>query len=186
MKASLVVGTMLLLCCAASRATAMHQTQAAKRDSTESESLSRAVAELRHAHGNWSVTTEFLKGDGSVARATKGTYRFSWVIPDRVLTGQSDIPELKQSSGILFYVNEKKLTIEMCSVGADGHLWVMSGAAKDEIRTTQPFRSEDGKEMRLRFTRYNVKPNGFESRMEYTNDDGKTWLPGNHQIFTRS
>lgn len=148
--------------------------------------ISRAIAQLRHTHGNWSVTTEFLNEDGSIVKAVQGTYRFAWVVPDRVLSGQSEIPELKQKSAILFYVNEKKQTIEMTSVGADGHLWVMSGAADTETRTTQPFRSADGKETQLRFTRYNLKPDSFESKMEHTTDGGKTWLPGNHQLFRRA
>ena len=118
--------------------------------------------------GVWSVKTEFLNEDGSIVKAANGTYRFTWVVPDRVLSGQAEIPELKQSSGILFYVNEKKLTIEMTSVGADGNLWVMSGAAGEETRTTPPFRSADGKQTQLRFIRYNVKPDSFESKMEYT------------------
>lgn len=148
--------------------------------------LARGVAQLRHIHGNWTVTTEFLNENGSVAKAVQGTYRFQWVVPDRVLRGESEIPELKQKSGLLFYVSEKKLTIEMTSVGADGNLWVMTGAADEEVRTTRPFRSADGKETQMRFTRYNVKADSFESKMEYTQDGGKTWLSGNHQVFRRT
>lgn len=148
--------------------------------------LAMAVEQLRHAQGTWSVTTEFLNEDGSVAKVVQGTYRFTWVIPDRVAAGQSEIPELEQISGILFYVNEKKLSIEMVSVGRDGSLWTMTGAAGDEVRLSQPFRAADGKESQLRFTRYNVSPGRFESRMEYTSDGGKTWLPGNHQVFVRA
>jgi hypothetical protein len=102
-----------------------------------------------------------------------------------VLSGYSDVPQKKQRSAILFYVNEKKKSIEMVSVGGDGKLWIMTGAVGDEVRSTQPFRTTDGKESQLRFTRYNVTPDRFESKMEYTLDGGKTWLPGNHQIFTR-
>ena len=147
--------------------------------------VSKAVAQLRHACGFWSVTTEFLNADGSIAKAVQGTYRFDWVVPDRVLSGQSEIPELKQKSALLFYVNEKKQIIEMTSVGADGDLWVMSGAADGELRTSQPLRNADGKQTQLRFTRFNVKPDSFESKMEYTTDGGKTWSPGNHQLFRR-
>ena len=38
---------------------------------------------------------------------------YNWIVPDRVLAGRSDIPEWKQASGILFYVNERRSTIEM-------------------------------------------------------------------------
>lgn len=157
-----------------------------QRATATSDKLSIGIEQLRHIHGNWTATTEFLHENGSVAKAVQGTYQFNWVVPDRVLSGQSEIPELKQKSGLLFYVNEKKLTIEMTSVGADGNLWIMTGAADEEVRTTQPFRSTDGKQTQLRFTRYNVKPDSFESKMEYTNDGGKTWLPGNHQVFRRA
>jgi hypothetical protein len=148
--------------------------------------FARSVEELRQARGAWSVTTEFLKPDGSVARTVKGTYRFDWVVPDRVLSGQSEIPELKQQSAILFYLNERRKIIEMVSVGADGDLWVMTGAAGSNTRMTKPFPTADGKTSHLRFTRYNVKPDSFESKMEYTEDGGKTWLPGNHQVFRRN
>ena len=39
--------------------------------------------------------------------------------------------------------------------------------------------------MRLRFTRYNVTPDRFESRMDYSTDGGATWTQGNHQVFVR-
>ncbi len=152
----------------------------------KTEALNKSVEELRHAHGTWAVTTEFLKPDGSVARTVKGKYRFSWVVPDRVLSGQSEIPELKQTGAILFYVSEPRKIIEMVSVGADGNLWVMTGTAGGDTRLTKPFPTADGKTSQLRFTRYNVKPDGFESKMEYTEDGGKTWLPGNRQVFRRS
>lgn len=157
----------------------------AQNQQEKKDDLMIAVEQLRHATGKWSVRTEFLNEDGSVARSAQGSYSFVWVVPDRVLSGQSEMPEMKQRSGILFYVNEKKKTIEMVSVGGDGRLWIMTGVVGDEVRTTQPYKTTDGKETQLRFTRYNVKPDSFESKMEYTQDGGKSWLPGNHQVFTK-
>lgn len=147
--------------------------------------VARAVEELRHAHGEWTATTEFLKPDGSVARRAVGEYRFEWVVPDRVLQGRSAIPELEMASGILFYVSESRSSIEMVSVGKDGQLWVMSGPAGGETRSTPPTRQADGSLIELRFTRYNVTPDRFESRMEYSLDGGKAWVQGNHQVFER-
>ncbi len=147
--------------------------------------LDASVEQLRYAVGTWSVTTEFLNEDGSVARAVDGSYDFEWVVPDRVIRGRSDIPEIEQASAILFYLNEAKRIIEMVSVGADGKLWVMTGPFAEETRYTETFETRDGKTSQLRFTRYNVKPNSFESKMEYTVDEGATWLPGNHQMFRR-
>lgn len=83
-------------------------------------------------------------------------------------------------------MNEKKQTIEMPSVGADGNLWVMSGSAGGQVRMSQVFRGADGVDTQLRFTRNKVKQDSFESRMDYSRDGGKTWLPGNHQLFRRS
>ncbi len=148
--------------------------------------LAASLDQLRQAVGTWSVTTDFLNPDGSVARSTAGEYRFEWVVPDRVLSGRSSIPELEMTSAILFYLNPAGETIEMVSVGADGHLWIMTGALGEETRYTQEFTSRDGKPSQLRFTRFNVAPDRFESRMEYTEDGGATWAPGNHQIFERA
>ncbi|MCB1052428.1 MAG: hypothetical protein H6510_08050 [Acidobacteria bacterium] len=147
--------------------------------------LEHAVSQLNHCIGEWQVQTDFLKEDGSVAQSHDGTYQFSWVVQDRVVQGQSQIPALKQTSAILFYLREKSQEIEMVSVGADGKLWIMTGKTAEEVRYSQPFATADGGEAQLRFTRYNVEPDRFESKMEYTQDHGKTWLPGNHQIFTR-
>lgn len=147
--------------------------------------LDRSVRQLQESHGAWNVTTEFLKPDGSVSKAAAGTYEFEWVITDRVLKGVSEIPELGNKSAILFYVNESKDLIEMVSVGKDGHLWVMTGPAGSEIRTTPDALMSDGSKMRLRFTRYNVTPDRFESKMEISTDGGATWMPGNHQVFRR-
>lgn len=148
--------------------------------------LTAAVAQLRQAVGLWDVTTTQFGENGEVAGVAAGTYRFDWVVPDRVLTGRSDIPEMKQSSGILFYVNERRLTIEMVSVGADGHLWVMTGPAGGETRTTPPTPLADGRSMQLRFTRSAITPDRFESRMEVSMDGGENWKPGNHQVFIRA
>jgi hypothetical protein len=147
--------------------------------------LTAAIAQLREAVGLWDVTTTQYGENGAVAATVRGTYRFDWIVPDRVIAGRSDIPELQQSSGILFYVNERRSTIEMVSVGADGHLWVMTGPAGGETRTTPPTPLADGRTMQLRFTRSNVTPDCFESRMEVSMDGGENWNPGNHQKFVR-
>jgi hypothetical protein len=147
--------------------------------------LPRGVEQLRHVHGEWNVTTEFLNPDGTVARSVEGTYTFRWVVPDRVISGESRIPSLNQASGILFYVSEARGVTEMTTVGTDGRLWVMTGPIDGEVRTTPPTRMDDGTTMELRFTRYNVAANTFESKMEYSTDGGRTWRPGNHQLFRR-
>ncbi len=144
-----------------------------------------AVQQLRHAHGAWDATTEFISPDGAVARSVEGSYEFDWVVPDRVLIGRSEIPELGLSSGILFFYSETADTITMTSVGGDGQLWVMSGPADSEVRATPPTPQADGSTIELRFTRYNVEPDRFESKMEYSSDGGATWTQGNHQVFRR-
>jgi len=148
--------------------------------------LEHSVRQLRDTHGSWNVTTQFLNADGSVAKQAAGTYVFEWVVEDRLLAGVSDMPELGNKSGILFYVNDQKGLIEMASVGKDGHLWVMTGPAGEETRVTPDTPMSDGSTMKLRFTRYNIMPNRFESRMEFSRDGGLTWTPGNHQVFLRS
>ena len=148
--------------------------------------LATAVAQLRQAVGLWDVTTTQYGEDGKVAVVAAGTYRFDWIVPDRVLAGRSDIPQMKQTSGILFYVNERRSMIEMASVGADGHLWVMTGPAGGETRTIAPTPLTDGGNMQLRFTRFAVAPDRFESRMEVSLDGGASWKPGNHQLFVRA
>ena len=148
--------------------------------------IAGAVAQLRQSVGLWSVTTTRFGEDGAVAGVASGTYRFDWIVPDRVVAGRSDIPDWKQSSGILFYVNERRSTIEMASVGADGQLWVMSGPADGETRSTSPTPLADGRTMTMRFTRNTITPDRFESRMEVSLDGGDSWKPGNHQLFVRA
>ncbi len=155
-------------------------------DPATPEALAIGVAQLRHSVGDWAVTTTFFAEDGSVANVVPGHYRFEWVVPDRVVAGRSDLPELGRSAGILFYVRERHAVIEMVSVGADGHLWVMSGPVDGETRSTPPTALADGRSMLLRFTRFNVSPDRFESRMETSFDGGQTWRPGNHQLFLRA
>jgi hypothetical protein len=148
--------------------------------------LAHSVEQLRASIGRWNVVTEFLKEDGNVAKKVTGTYEFAWVVPDRVASGKTEIPEMKQTSAILFYVNESKSIIEMASVGPDGKLWIMTGPLGGETRTSQAFPTQEGGTAQLRFTRSAVTPDTFESRMEYTEDGGKTWKPGNHQLFRRA
>ncbi len=152
---------------------------------TDAAALKHSVEQLRSAIGRWAVTTEFLNADGSVAKSVAGSYEFSWVVPDRVVSGKSEIPELDQAAGLLFYIDEKEQEIEMVSVGRDGKLWIMSGPLGGEQRTTQEYETADGGTAQLRFTRYKIRKNSFESKMEYTTDNGKSWLPGNHQKFRR-
>lgn len=159
--------------------------QSAAQAPLDSAALGHSVEQLRSSIGKWNVTTRFLNDDGSVARAAEGTYEFSWVIPDRVISGRSEIPELQQVSAILFYVNPARQQIEMSSVAADGRLWIMTGPLGGETRTTQEYRTTTGTG-RLRFTRFDVSADSFESRMEYTEDGGATWKPGNHQTFRRA
>ena len=149
------------------------------------EALDKAVRQLRETRGRWDVTTEFFKLDGSVGVTAAGTYDFDWVIEDRILKGESAIPELGSKSGVLFYVSESKGKIEMAAVSNDGHLWVMTGPADGEVRTTPDTPTADGKTVKLRFTRYNVTPDRFESKMEFSHDGGLNWTQGNHQVFVR-
>lgn len=151
----------------------------------EESALDVSIQELRDSQGLWSVITEFLNEDGSISKSVQGSYEFDWVVPDRVMQGRSSIPELDMNSAILFYVRESDSTIEMVSVGRDGKLWVMTGPAGGDTRYTQPFATQSGGEGQLRFTRYNVTDEGFESRMEWTADGGETWVQGNHQVFRR-
>lgn len=148
--------------------------------------LSGAVAQLRQAVGLWNVTTTQYGENGTVTRVGSGTYRFDWVVPDRVLAGRSDFPEWAQSSGILFYINEHRSTLEMASVGTDGQLQVMAGPAGGEIRSSAPIALADGRKMQVRVTRFNVASNRFESRMETSCDGGASWRPGHHQLFVRA
>lgn len=152
----------------------------------DSSARGRSVSQLREAIGHWEVTTEFLADDGTVARAVEGTYTFEWVVPDRLIIGRNAIPSLGMASGILFYLRESSAEVEMASVGADGTLWVMTGPLGGETRYTQEYALPGGGTGRLRFTRYNVERDRFESRMERTRDGGATWLPGNHQVFRRA
>lgn len=146
--------------------------------------LEHSVAELRNVIGHWSVTTEFLSEDGSVSQTVPGKYEFWWIVPDRVVGGRSGVPAMNQASGILLYVREKTREIEMVAVGKDGYLWIMTGRLGGDQRMSQEFKTETGMG-RLRFIHFNVTKERFESRMEYTEDGGKTWKPGNHQVFTR-
>ncbi len=148
--------------------------------------LQHSIEQLRTSVGRWDVVTEFLQEDGSVAKSVIGTYEFSWVVPDRVVSGRSEIPELNQVAGILFYVNERKARIEMVSVGSDGALWTMTGPLGGEERFSQEYKTTDGGTGQLRFTRFNVTQDAFESKMEYSENGGKTWKAGNHQTFRRA
>ena len=147
--------------------------------------LEKSVDELRSSVGLWNTTTEFIADDGSVAKSVEGTYEFSWVVPDRVISGKSSIPEMGQAAGILFYIREAKAEIEMVSVGSDGRLWIMTGALGGNERTTPEFATQAGGTGQLRFTRYNVAEDTFESRMDYSEDGGENWKQGNHQVFRR-
>lgn len=62
----------------------------------------------------------------------------------------------------------------------------MTGPLGQEVRTTKEFPTASGGKGMQRFTRFNVAPDRFESRMEYTEDGGVTWKPGNHQVFRRT
>ena len=166
----------LLLCLAAPGAAA--QTNPATPPSP-------GLEQLRSAIGLWDVRTQFLNPDGSIAGAFDGVYEFEWVVADRVVQGVSRIPALEQVSAILFYLRPASSEIEMVSVGRDGQLWVMTGRDGEEVRTTPDVQTADGGVMRLRFTRFNVASDRFESRMEISTDRGATWRRGNHQLFRR-
>jgi hypothetical protein len=121
-----------------------------------------AVERLRSAVGLWDVETTQFADDGAVARVACGTYRFDWVVPDRVLAGRSNVPEWQETAGILFYVNERRSTIEMASVDENGELQLM------------------------RVTRFDVGPDRLEARMDVSTDGGNSWKPGHHQVFRRA
>lgn len=172
------------LSCVAALASALFMPVAAFADDDEA-APTPGIEQLRHIEGAWRVETRFVQEDGSDTEPFAGTYQFSWVIEDRVLSGVSEIPALGQKSAVLFYVRLAAGEIEMVSVGADGKLWVMSGRDGEETRSTPDYPTTDGGTVRLRFTRFNVQPDRFESMMEWSADQGATWYKGNHQRFER-
>lgn len=152
---------------------------------SSADAASPAVEQLRHVVGIWDVTTTFIAPDGTEAVSFDGTYDFDWVVQDRIVRGISSIPELQMSSGILFYLRPSTNEIEMVSVGPDGQLWTMTGPQDSETRSTPIVQMPDGSTLKLRFTRFNVTPDRFESRMERSTDGGETWTLGNRQVFLR-
>ena len=122
--------------------------------------LSSAVQKLRQAAGRWHVTTTRYAENGAVAAVASGTWSFDWVVPDRVLSGKAVIPDWNQSEGMLFYLNERLVTLEMAQVGADGQLIVMSGPAGAESRSTPVVALPDGRKMVKRHTRFRVTAHG--------------------------
>lgn len=144
-----------------------------------------AVEQLRHVIGEWNVATEFIRPDGTSGGTFDGIYAFEWVLQDRIVKGMSTLPDLNQASGLLFYLRESTGEIEMVSVGPDGQLWTMTGPMESETRETPVVDNPDGSTVKLRFTRFNVTPDRFESRMEFSSDGGATWRQGNQQVFTR-
>ncbi|MBX7527389.1 hypothetical protein [Qipengyuania vesicularis] len=144
-----------------------------------------AITQLRQAVGTWDVVTTFYRDDGSVAGEADGTYTFDWVTEDKILRGQSEIPQFYMRSAILFYHRPGTSEVEMVSVGPDGRLWVMTGPDTTETRETPVVTNPDGSTIKLRFTRFNVSDDRFESRMERSSDGGETWVQGNHQLFIR-
>ena len=148
--------------------------------------LASAVQQLRQAAGRWNVTTTRYAENGAVAAVATGTWSFDWVVPDRVLSGRAVIPDWNQSAGMLFYLNERLITLEMAQVSADGQLLVMSGPAGTETRTTTTIALPDGRRMLQRHTRYGVTADRYESRMETSYDGGASWKPGYHQLFVRA
>lgn len=146
---------------------------------------SAAVIQLRHVVGEWDVATTFHGPDGAPGQTLDGVYSFEWVLEDKIVKGMSTIPQLEMASGLLLYVRPSTSEIEMVSVGPDGRLWTMTGPQDSETRETPVVDLPNGNSIKLRFTRFNVTPDRFESRMELSSDGGETWIQGNHQLFVR-
>lgn len=150
-----------------------------------SQAQSTSVEQLRHVIGEWDVVTTFYRDDGTAAAEADGVYSFEWVLEDKIVKGMSTLPEWNMASGLLFYLRPSTGEIEMVSVGPDGQLWTMTGPMDSETRETPVVAMPDGTTIKLRFTRFNVSDDRFESRMERSNDGGETWVQGNHQVFVR-
>ena len=166
------------------------QAMASEKKTTPSEPQSTAamaasIAELSQVIGTWDVTTRFFNSEGETTQSVQQTYTFSWVIPNQLVQGQSHTPAWKQTSAILFFIDQEAPAMEMVSVGVDGKLWRMRGPLGGNQRFSQSFTNTSGDTAQLRFTRSLVTPNGFESRMYISTDGGNSWLPGNHQVFIR-
>ena len=152
---------------------------------TQMETVAPPVEQLRHAIGEWMVETDFIGPDGKIQGTVEGHYKFKWVLRDKIVSGVSEIPAMKQTSAIFFFHRPASNTIEMSSVGPDGKLWRMIGPDDSETRTTPDEIMPDGSKLMLRFTRHSVMPDSFGSTMELSTDSGESWRIGNHQRFVR-
>ena len=140
---------------------------------------------LEHMLGRWRVETKMLAPDGSVRGKLEWENLAEWVIEDRVvlLTHQNPARGIHSRALVFFNRDTEKFTI--VDVSTEGDLWILSGGLEGGfVLTSEPKRTASG-EMRVRFSHEDVDENRTLVVMEYSTDDGKSWIRGQEQTLTR-
>ena len=98
--------------------------------------LATAVQQLRQAAGRWNVTTTRYAENGAVAARCVRHLALRLGRAGPRARGPLRHSRLEPGGGHALLRERAPFTLEMAPVGADGQLWVMSGPAGAETRTT--------------------------------------------------
>ncbi|MCG8432752.1 MAG: hypothetical protein MJA83_01825 [Gammaproteobacteria bacterium] len=140
---------------------------------------------LDHLAGTWEVRTEYPDMEGGIARVVTWRDIYRYTIKDRVLEVITDAPEFElYIRGWVFYnITEKKFYYT--SVGQRGDHWILKGDLDNYVLTSDVRYKADGSEYLVRFTFYDIEDDSFIAAMEFTTNNGRTWIPGFRQFHTR-
>ena len=151
----------------------------------ESRDPDPAKKHLEYHLGDWETKTVILDPDGNELQTFEGMESCKYTIDGVVLELTTKVPDLDHISKAMLFYNATDKKILLLSVDQTGDYWFFSGDPGGGVLTSQPRKQEDGRELMLRFTRSNMADDSFETLLEYSTDNGGTWVQNYRQYSTR-
>lgn len=153
----------------------------------ETDMPAEARERLDYLVGTWDVYDEALDDEGNITKTTHSINVTEYFLGDSVLQTTIIPDEGPIRKTIRFYDKEKEIFYEI-SVGTEGDLYILSGSLDEYIMSFKSRTLRDGAYPTGRFHHINIEPNSFETYMEVSFDDGKTWnrLNRNSRLVRRT
>jgi len=146
--------------------------------------LSAAEEFLTYHLGRWESNTTYFDKDGNVVREEVEGNGEKVLIPGQVNLHFSYNNDETVNTAFRFYSPEDD-KLYMIDVTADGRWWVLSSTPGSDVAYSQEKSLPDGREVILKITHFNTRPNAFEAIAEVSFDHGESWQKYSHQDYRK-
>ena len=140
---------------------------------------------LKHRVGIWDSRWEFVDGDGNVTREILGVESSKLILGDKVVEGNTTIPEIDFVGKSFNYFHPIKKVLFFFSISETGDHWILTEEVGSGLMVSEPHLESGGGTRIIRFKTLSKTPTAVDVLREDSLDGGETWKPVFYQYLRK-